>query len=681
MRLLNKMSEPKEYTQDDIVGIEAKHITLVNNRDGREDMHVVKEIVHFKDGNSTPRLRQIVDYQRPIWVTHKGLQNHNDKKDYEFERNTRKYMTTQRNLINTSKKALGIGFTSGWTGLKTLARPTSPENPDANGQFLYGADVSSVCCLKYDYRKAYPDLITLNTVAGGDIETNVYQDDRDGEIICMSVSFKENVYLAYMSRWVSDIDDPVAQTYAGVKDLPELDALIKGRNIKLTVEVLETPFDVVVGCIRKLHEWKPDFFSFWNMNFDMKHILKTIDDAGIDPALVFSDPSIPNSYKYFHYKDDSEGQNISASGVNKSKSMEDQWHWVTAPASFQPVDAMSTYRLTRLAGGKEPSYALDAILKKELYIEESAKVNTLDDLEKILKEIDRVKNNRKGSYANYLVAHPKDDQIRRRTVLSLDDETGEEYEEIVETVEHSYNTVSDLDWGTTVQPGYMVKYIFDYGKLKFPEVDHLTGIDWHREMQLKHKIKYGLYNIVDSIRLEQLDEHINDLSSNITLYSKYSDYKNFNSNPKKLCDDMHFWYQERPDPQVMATSSDQQNSTIDSHVISARGWILTLPSYMMAPSGLKCVHELPDYRSYITTHVSDLDIVSTYPTVSQILNMGRETLVMEFSQIQGVSELYRREFGVNLNSGKVNSVEMCQKVMKGVTFETMLEAYKRNKVA
>ena len=61
--------------------------------------------------------------------------------------------------------------------------------------------------------------------------------------------------------------------------------------------------------------------------------------------------------------------------------------------------------------------------------------------------------------------------------------------------------------------------------------------------------------------------------------------------------------------------------------------------------------------------------------------MGRETLVMEFSQIQGVSELYRREFGVNLNSGKVNSVEMCQKVMNGVTFETMLEAYKSNKAA
>ncbi len=562
-----EMSTTPTFTKDDIKGIEAKHITVVNNKQGKEDLHVVKEIVHLKDGTSFPRLRTIENYMRPFWVTNKGVQNHKEKKDFEFEHNTRKYMTTQRNLIDSVKKGLGIGFTQGWTGLKTLARAGANGDGKSNGQFLYGADVSSVCCLKYDYRKAYPDLITLNSVAGGDIETNVYEDDRDGEIICMSVSFKENVYLCYLKRWVSDIADPIKETFAELEQIPELVELVKGRNLKIVVEVADSPFDVVVNCIRKLHEWKPDFFSFWNMDFDMSRILNTIERVGIDPALVFSDPSIPNHYKYFHYKQDI-ALNVSASGVNKSKSVEDQWHWVTAPASFQCVDAMSTYRITRLAGGKEPSYALDAILHKELYIEESETVQTQADLDKVEKAIAKVKEKRPGSYAYLYVSNPAEDIVRERIILNENDE-----EETIYVNEPTYHKVDSFEFDVNLKPGFKAKYVFDYGKLKFEAVDHKKGIDWHREMQVNHKMKYGLYNIIDSIRLEQLDEHINDLASNITLYSKYSDYKNFNSNPKRLCDDMHFWYQERPEPCVISTSSDEQTTPLDKYVISANQWI------------------------------------------------------------------------------------------------------------
>lgn len=593
------MTTVRSFTKDDIKGIEVKHITVVNNKAGKEDLHVVKEIVHLKDNTSIPRLRTIENYLRPYWVTNKGMQNHKEKKDFEFEHNTRKYMSTQRDLINNVKKGLGIGFTQGWTGLKTLARSAAGGDDKANGQFLYGADVSSTCCLKYDYRKAYPDLITPNSVAGGDIETNVYEDDRDGEIICMSVSFKDQVYLAYLKRWVSDIADPVAETFSELQKIPELVELVKGRKLNIKVEVVDTPFDIVVNCMRKLHEWKPDFFSFWNMDFDMSRILKAIEYAGIDPALVFSDPSIPNNYKYFHYKRD-DGRNISSSGVNKSKSPEDQWHWVTAPASFQCIDAMSTYRITRLAGGKDASYSLDNILKKELYIEEVDTIETLEDLIKVEKAIAKVKEKRPGSYAYLSVSDPKDDVMRKRIILNGDDE-----EETIYVNEPTFYPVDSFVFGDAIKPNFRTKYIFDYGKLKFPEVDHLKGIEWHKEMQLNNKIKYGLYNIIDSIRLEQLDEHTNDLASNITLYSKYSDYKNFNSNPKRLCDDMHFWYQERPEPCVISTSSDEQSTPLDKFVINANSWIITLPSYMMAPVGLKCIKEFPNYHSNIFCHICD----------------------------------------------------------------------------
>lgn len=100
---------------------------------------------------------------------------------------------------------------------------------------------------------------------------------------------------------------------------------------------------------------------------------------------------------------------------------------------------------------------------------------------------------------------------------------------------------------------------------------------------------------------------------------------------------------------------------------------------MAAAEGLACVEEMQNYLTLIFTHVADLDIVSTYPNVSQILNIARETCVMEFCQIQGIVESVRREFGVNLTGGRVNAVEMAQKVLGAPQLDDMLDAYLKHK--
>lgn len=74
-----------------------------------------------------------------------------------------------------------------------------------------------------------------------------------------------------------------------------------------------------------------------------------------------------------------------------------------------------------------------------------------------------------------------------------------------------------------------------------------------------------------------------------------------------------------------------------------------------------------------------LDIVSTYPNVSQILNIARETTVMEFCQIAGIPAGIRREFGVNLTGGRVNAVEMSQKVLNAPTMEMLRKGYLEHK--
>ena len=156
-----------------------------------------------------------------------------------------------------------------------------------------------------------------------------------------------------------------------------------------------------------------------------------------------------------------------------------------------------------------------------------------------------------------------------------------------------------------VKVGDTCEVKMDFGKVKIRETDQHTGLRWHEVMQKHHKVIYGVYIIVDSIRLEQLDEKTKDLASSITMYSKNSDFKNFNSNPKRLTDDMHFWYLNRPNRSVIGTASDQMSHFLDRFVIGHDDWIITLASYMAAAIGLACVEEMQDYLTLIFTHVAD----------------------------------------------------------------------------
>lgn len=74
-----------------------------------------------------------------------------------------------------------------------------------------------------------------------------------------------------------------------------------------------------------------------------------------------------------------------------------------------------------------------------------------------------------------------------------------------------------------------------------------------------------------------------------------------------------------------------------------------------------------------------ISIVSTYPNVSQILNIARETTVMETAALQGVSDVRKRELGVNLTGCRTNALEIAQKVMKAPKLDKLLKAYLMSK--
>ena len=66
---------------------------------------------------------------------------------------------------------------------------------------------------------------------------------------------------------------------------------------------------------------------------------------------------------------------------------------------------------------------------------------------------------------------------------------------------------------------------------------------------------------------------------------------------------------------------------------------------------------------------------STYPNVSQLLNISPATCVIEVSSIKGISEERRKAFGVNLTGGRVNSVQLATEYFNAPTLDQLLKEF------
>ena len=63
-------------------------------------------------------------------------------------------------------------------------------------------------------------------------------------------------------------------------------------------------------------------------------------------------------------------------------------------------------------------------------------------------------------------------------------------------------------------------------------------------------------------------------------YVVYQIFNKFNSNPRRIVDDLHFFCKERG--LIIAGTAENVRHDYDKMVTDLGGWIVTLPSYMMA---------------------------------------------------------------------------------------------------
>jgi len=560
------MAREIKFTREELLGIECRHAVHCGRPDGTErDLHMVKQIVHLKDGRSFPRFFPRWDFKRSFWVTKKGLQKHKEKKESEKMENLMHFECVESDLVYRIKQALNI-YGGQNNSLKALAR--SP--------YLYGTDVTSTAILKKSYFDNFPNVNSPMTMAATDTETDMIRGTE--EIIMQTISFKDRIFTAIKKDFLNGFSNPIDQLQKKLEFYLGDD--VKKRNIKWEVKLVDTAAEIVVEVLNKAHEWSPDFLAIWNIEFDMKKMLEALEAAGLDPADVFSDPSVPYEYRKFNFKL-GPAQKIKSDGTATPLTPSQRWHSVTTPASFTIIDAMCAYRHIRTGAQELPSYGLDYVMDKEV----------------------------------------------------------------------------------------------SRNKLKFEEAEGYQEGAWHTFMQQFYPLEYVIYNVFDCVGMEILDEKTQDLAISLSMFSGMSDYAIFNSQPKRLCNDFHFYLLE--EKSVLGTTSDQMEHEYDKLVVSGKGWITMLPAHQVVDNGLKCVVEYANVPTNFRGHVGDLDVEGSYPNAGMCYNISRSTTKREIIQIQGVTEEMRRRQGVNLSGGYVNAVEFCQGVFKLPGLEQMLAAYLR----
>ncbi len=359
-----------KFNPDDVIGFEPMNLVYSRSKYKNSDIIFVKENVHLKDGSKQTNTRIIKNYERPFWITNKGARDHVDKLQWEKQENLREYQSTQWELASRIHRALQLpGFDRGL--MHELSSP-----------YVYGANISPTALLRKQYRTKFPNAKSPKAdVAILDTETNVV--DGSQEVILISLTIKEKVFLGIRRDFLKSSKqmDEIERQRVLDKLNYYLSEHIEKRNIKFEIFFGDTSGELCHECLQAAHKWRPDFVAIWNMDFDISKMEMALRKDGFDPADSFCDPTVPREYRKFKYHP-GPTMKVTHSGSKRPLSAAEKWPTTECVASFFIIDAMCLYGRLRTASGKEPSYALDAILKKNIKMGK-LKFTATDHLDKL----------------------------------------------------------------------------------------------------------------------------------------------------------------------------------------------------------------------------------------------------------------------------------------------------------
>ena len=359
--------------KDQIKGIECKHVCYQAATDGSpNDILLIKEVIHTKDGALIPNLRRIHNFQRPFYITKKPYQNHKDKKEHEELEKLDCFMSTEVELSKNIQLRLGQRFPNPKSRLADVCKDP----------FVYNADIRSPAIIKNMYGKKNPNIVSRNIVAVLDTERDVTFGTND-TILC-TVTCNDKVYVGIVKWWAERIPETIKTlkskyieylSSVTVKDgKDKVTGETKYKTIHVATErapniefiIMDTPGRMIKAIMEKVHLLRPDFLAIWNMNYDVPEILKALKKDGIAPEDVFCDPFVPKEFRNVWYKEGKAQRETNSKKISQHPA--DLWHVLYCQAGFYVIDAMCLFKKIRTAKGNEPDYNLDGVLDRHLGI-------------------------------------------------------------------------------------------------------------------------------------------------------------------------------------------------------------------------------------------------------------------------------------------------------------------------
>lgn len=238
--------------------------------------------------------------------------------------------------------------------------------------------------------------------------------------------------------------------------------------------------------------------------------------------------------------------------------------------------------------------------------------------------------------------------------------------------------------GAPEEPSYALEYMLQkhlkLGKLKFPDLEAAgvptdNGLEWHRVMQAQFPLHYVVYNMFDCISMEMLDEKTLDLALSMPMFAGSTDFANFNSLPRKIMNELH-WFCEKHG-KVPGSTASEIAGELDEETTDVKGWIVMLPSHLVADNGLCLIEENPKLKTNVRGFVADLDVAGAYPHNELVFNVSKETTKKELVEVEGVDEMLVRMETINFSAGKTNALEFTQVMYKLPTLTELLAHYDR----
>lgn len=344
----NKQLSVRPEDDKDFKGLELKFARWFHQNEDENDIHIVKEQIHFHNKPPEKRVRLIYGFKRPFYITKEHYRNHEQKKESEDFSKLKPYMSTEKDLANN------VGMALGKQGYRKNSMRDHRYSP-----FIYGTDIPSTSYLKEAYLKKW-DILTNYEVAALDIEART----TNGEILINTVAKIGYIHTVVNEDIVKGIKDPVDVIRKRMDELLP-DSKIKTDLKDIKIEIGKE-IDVCLKPIQTAHKWRPDWLAIWNIEYDITQLEKCMLRYNVEPKDVWSDKIVPERYRFYDFKLGTRFTKTNGD-VMKPKTPAEQWHVLKIPASFHPIDAMQMYKQIRINGSDAAGgYGLDNILRLEI---------------------------------------------------------------------------------------------------------------------------------------------------------------------------------------------------------------------------------------------------------------------------------------------------------------------------